>query len=200
MATDLQTSRQVFRTREMSDDLPLFRFGLRQLLAFITLLCLLMAAMAIWSGLTALVLLLATLVVGFHLFSTALGTRLRWHADQMQIQSLATLAAGRAVEPRPPEPEHRSPWHECRSTPLPWRVRWIAVAWFLGTVVGALLLGGTIGHRSSVAGVAVGSFSFGVVAAWFAFVGYSFYGVFRHGVQDAMVSDTHNHHAIDRRP
>jgi hypothetical protein len=197
MSADLQTSRQAVPPSAASqhDDLPLFRFRLRQLLAFVTLLSLLMAAMATWHGLTALVLLLATLVVSFHLFSTALGTQLRWHANRLRGQSPATPALptpADRVQPATSQTLPRSPWHECRSTPLPWRPRWIAAATMLGAIVGALLLSGTIGHRSSLAGIVVGSFSLGVIAGWFAFVGYSFYGVFRHGLRDAMAQDRHD--------
>jgi hypothetical protein len=195
MSTDLRATRD----SPSSDDLPLFRFGMRQLLAFVSLVSLLMAGMATFSGLIALVLLLATLVVSFHLFSTALGTQLRWHANRKQSQSLPTPAAAQPFVPRPALPDQRSPWHKCHSTPLPWRLRWILLAWLLGTLVGAMLLSGTIGHRSSVAGVAVGAFSVGVIAAWFAFIGYSFYGVFRHGLRDAMAKDAREGCPVNQR-
>jgi hypothetical protein len=175
-----------------SDELPLFRFGLRQLLAFVSLVSLLMAAMVMSTGWTALALLLATLVVSFHLFSTALGSQLRWHANRLQNQQSAT--PGMEKLPSLPryessQPPPRSPWHKRRSTPLPWLARWIAAASMLGAAAGALLLSSTIGHRSSLVGIAVGAFSLGVVAGWSAFVGYSFYSVFRHGVGDAMAQD-----------
>jgi hypothetical protein len=192
MPTDLRTSRDASSATPPSDDLPLFRFGLRQFLLFVTLVCLLMAAMATWHGLTALVLLLATLVVVFHVFSTALGTQLRWHANRTRRQGLPPpLARTPSEHSRVTSSQFksRSPWHECRSTPLPWRLRWIVGASLLGCIVGAILLSGTIGHRSSWPGIALGSFSMGVVAGWFAFVGYSFYGVFRHGLRDAMTDD-----------
>jgi hypothetical protein len=58
-----------------------------------------------------------------------------------------------------------------------------------GAIMGALLLSGLLGERSSPAGMIVGSISLAVVAGWFAFVGYSFYGVFRHGLRDALSED-----------
>jgi hypothetical protein len=193
MSTDINTSSDAIRpaSASLNSDLPLFRFRLRQLLAFVTLICLLMAAMVTWNGLTALVLLLATLVVSLHLFSTALGTQLRWHANRTRSQHSATHACETTADRTPASfgPRSRSPWHERRSTPLPWLLRWITGASLIGAILGALLLGGTIGHHSSWAGIAVGSFSLGVVAGWFAFVGYSFYGVFRHGLRDAMAED-----------
>jgi hypothetical protein len=194
MSTDYRASRDSIEPAltPASDDLPLFRFGLRHFLAFITLASLLMAAMATSSGLTAAVLLLATLVVSFHLFSTALGSQLRCHANRTLSRRAAQPAADRiTAHAAPPslQPQPRSPWHERRSTPLPWLLRWITGASLLGAIVGALLLSTMVGHRSSLPGIAVGSFSLGVVAGWFAFVGYSFYGVFRHGVRDAMAED-----------
>jgi hypothetical protein len=191
--TDYRASSDATEPRtSASDDLPLFRFRLRQLLAFVTLLSLLMAAMATSSELTAAVLLLATLVVSLHLFSTALGSQLRCHANRTLSRRAAKPAADTTTAhalPRSLQPQPRSPWHERRSTPLPWLLRWIAAASLLGAIVGALLLSGIVGHRSSLAGIAVGSVSLGVVAGWLAFVGYSFYGVFRHGVRDAMAED-----------
>jgi hypothetical protein len=202
MPTDLETPRDAIGStlRPASDDLPLFRFRLRQLLIFVSLISLLMAAMTTWSGLTALALLLATLVVTFHVFSTALGTQLRWHANRTLRERAAspaidTLAGpARAASSRP---QTRSPWHQRRSTPLPWLLWLVVSAWLVGVIIGALLLGGAMGHRSSLAGMAVGSFSFGVVAGWFAFVGYSFYGVFRHGLREA-TNDIHDQNAANR--
>jgi hypothetical protein len=86
--------------------------------------------------------------------------------------------------------QQRSPWHQRRSTPLPWLPRLIVVASVSGGIVGALLLSGIVGDRSSVAGIVVGSLSLAVVAGWFAFVGYSFVGVFRHGLRDAMTEES----------
>jgi hypothetical protein len=192
MSTDHRASHEstALTRPPASDELPLFRFGLRQLLVFVSMISLLMAAIATTSGLTALVLLLATLVVTFHVFSTALGTQLRWHANRMQGRRASEPALSTPPpEPRTASPQPRSPWHERRSTPLPWLPRLVGMAWLIGAIGGALLLGGTIGQRSSLAGIAVGSFSIGVVVAWFTFVGYSFYGVFRHGLRDAMAED-----------
>jgi hypothetical protein len=177
----------------IGDDLPPFRFGLRQLLAFVTITCLLMTAMVLSGGLIALALVLATLVVVFHVFSTALGTQLRSHADHLRIHNSSQQGADQRAQSAGPRinatPQPRSPWHERRSTPLPWLPRLVAAAALLSGVLGAILLNVTIGHRTSLAGIAVGSSSLAVVGGWFAFVGYSFYGVFRHGLRDAMAED-----------
>lgn len=198
MATVLQTTREVTPppAAPAGADLPLFRFGLRQLLVFFTLTCLLMAAMATVDGSIAVVLVLATMVIVLHVFGTALGTQLRCHANHVRghdgSQHETIGVVNRPVRTQlaasPPSPS-RSPWHERRSTPLPWLPRLVIAAALFGGAVGVVLLSGTIGHRTSPAGIAVGSVSLAIVAGWFAFVGYSFYGVFRHGLRDAMAED-----------
>jgi hypothetical protein len=183
-----------------SPELPLFRFGLRQLLVFVTLLSLLMAAMAVSQGRVALVLLLAALVVTLHVFSTALGTQLRAHANRTQSRD-AFSGLGAGPEPtRIPvagattvDERHRSPWHQRHGTPLPWLVRLIASAAVIGGVLGGVFLQLAVGHRASPAGVAVGAASLAVVGGWFAFLSYSFYGVFRHGLRDALAHEHRNH-------
>src|SRR2546423_5158039 len=67
-------------------DVPLFRFGLRQLFLFVAAICALLAAMASSSGPTALVLLLAVAVVVMHVFATAVGTRLQWRTEQERLR------------------------------------------------------------------------------------------------------------------
>jgi hypothetical protein len=69
---------------------------------------------------------------------------------------------------------------------LPWLPRIIVAGVIIGGILGACVLGATIGHRSTLAGVAVGSVSSGVVGGWIAFLGGSFYGIFRHGLRDAI--------------
>jgi hypothetical protein len=176
-----------------SEDLPLFRFRLRQLLAVVTFLSLLMAALVLLGGPLAMALVMVTLVVALHVLGTALGTQLRSRAKTRQSLepsvSGAIHCAGSPTTRGHEEHRRRSPWHQRRSTPLPWLARLIAVAFVIGGVLGAVFLSVTVGRRTSPAGVAVGAFSIAVVAGWFTFVGYSFYGVFRHGVQDAMAND-----------
>ncbi len=200
MSSDLRPFREFDAHRARADgvDPPLFRFGLRKLLAFVAILSILMAAMATLQGVPSLVLLLASLVVAGHLFSTALGTQLRSHTNRTTgwHPPGAALTDRRAPSVYYPT-EHveklhstpRSPWHERCSTPLPWLARLIAAAFVVGAASGALLLWLTVGHETSQAGIIVGAFSLAVVASWFAFLGYSFYGVFRHGLRDAMLDD-----------
>jgi len=174
----------------------LFRFGLRQLLLFVAGFCLLLAAMAATGGATALLLLLATAVVVFHVLGTALATHLRSHTDRtaescplnrLQINPTPSLA-----EIRRPTNIPCSPWHARASTPLPWLARLVITMSLFGGVLGAVLLTLTMDRHTTPAGVAVGSVSFAIVAGWLTFLGYSFCGVFRHGLKQAMADDRHD--------
>lgn len=199
MATDLQPIRTpaAFERPQHSDDPQLFRFRLRQILLFVTFVSLLLAAIVSSSGLTAAVLLLATLVVVFHVLSTSLATQLRSHTDRSIAQRAAAREHDevladplvRANHANPP----RSPWHGRGSTPLPWLTRLIAAAMAIGGIAGAALLTLVIGRETSAAGIMVGSLSLAVVAGWIAFVGYSFVGVFRHGLKAASADERRDH-------
>jgi hypothetical protein len=194
MSTDLQTCRHAEPppADSVCDDLPLFRFRLRQLLVFVAVLSVLLAAIVSTHGITAAALLLAVMVVMLHLFSTALGTQLRSHANRNLAHDATRYEANGLSEPVSRIsrlPLARSPWHGRGSTPLPWLPMLVVAIGLVGGVCGALLLAGTIGHRTSTAGIAVGSVSIAIVSGWFAFVGGSFYGIVRHGIKDAMAND-----------
>jgi len=175
-------------------DAPLLQFGLRQLLLFVAAFSALLAAVASSSGLIGLVLLLAVSVVVMHVFATALGTRLqlrteqerlRREADQPKVDGFSAnyeqSAKLEAISSAP-----RSPWHGRGCTYLPWLPRLIVGAMVFGGVAGGVLLGGTIGHRTSVEGITVGAASFAVLGGWISFLGGNFYGVFRHGFREAL--------------
>ncbi len=171
----------------------MFQFRLRQLFGFVALVSCLLTAFVLFGGITALVLLLGTLIVVAHLSATALGSRLRAHADSAR--------ACQAIEQNANESRfavmerwarlanvqfgRRSPWHGRGGTALPWVPRFVVAAVTLGGAAGALLLTETIGHRTSMTGVVVGAISFAVLSGWFAFLGSSFYGIVRHGLRDA---------------
>lgn len=177
-----------------SDNLPLFRFGLRQLFFFVAAISTLLAALASSHGVAALVLLLAVAVVVMHVFATALGSRLRSRADRVQVfeaadrlpmDSIATaperMARLAAVRSGP-----RSPWHARGTTVLPWLRRLVLAAIACGGIAGAAYLAETIGYRTSPAGIIVGGCSVAVLCGWFAFLCGSFFGVFRHGFREAL--------------
>jgi hypothetical protein len=174
---------------------PLFRFDLRQLLWFVAILSGLLAAVVSLPGLIAAALLLAALVVSAHILSTAIGTRLRAQTDKAQrlgecIDESGKVAGAHVDSGRRPAmylPLKRSPWHHRGSTALPWLPKLILTGSLAGGVAGAIVLAATIGHRTSAAGIVVGSVSLAIVGGWFAFLCGSFYGIFRHGLHDALV-------------
>jgi hypothetical protein len=185
-------------------DLPLFRFGLRQLLSFVGAVSVLFAALVSAGGLAALVLLLFVLVVVMHVFATTLGGHLRAKsdrehqfeaADSLPIESIASKAERRerlaAVRSGP-----RSPWHNRGTTILPWLRKLVISAIACGAVVGTAYLAVKIGYRTSPAGVVVGGISVAVLFGWFAFLFGSFYGVFRHGFRDAVAGEKVNRPAV----
>jgi hypothetical protein len=177
-----------------NDNVPLFRFGLRQLLLFVAGTSALFAVLGAIQGLPALAVLLAVVVVAAHVFATALGSRLRARADEEQVfesgerlasDSIASMS-DRLARVAQVRSEPRSPWHARGATVLPWLRRLVLSAIALGGVAGAAYLAVTIGYRTSPAGVIVGSLSVAVLCGWFAFLCGSFYGVFRHGFRDAV--------------
>lgn len=176
-------------------DLPLFRFGLRQLMLFVAATCTLLAAIVTSNGLTALMLLMAVAIVVMHVFATALGTKLqsRMEQERLRQQSVqpapsesSTSAFEKAEKLQTIQSAPRSPWHSRGCTYLPWLPRLVVGAVIVGGLGGGLLLSGTIGHRTSPEGIIVGAASFAVLGGWISFLGGNFYGVFRHGFREAV--------------
>jgi hypothetical protein len=167
---------------------------MRQLLWFVAALSGLMAALVSLPGLIAAALLLAVLVVSAHVLSTVIGTRLREQTDEAQqradrsgqSEKAMGLRADSELREATLQTLRRSPWHRRGSTALPWLPRIIFAGGLVGGVAGAIILAATIGHRTSAAGIIVGSASLAVVGGWIAFLSGSFYGIFRHGLRDAL--------------
>jgi hypothetical protein len=186
------------------DDIPLLRFGLRQLLCFVAALSALFAALTFLNGLAALVAVLGVLVLTMHVLATSLGSRLRARADREQVYEAAerlpiasiASASERSERLAAVRSAARSPWHSRGVTVLPWLRRLVVAAVACGGVIGAVYLAITIGYRTSPAGVIVGSLSVAVLFGWFAFLGGSFYGVFRHGFRDAVAEQPLNSPAV----
>src|SRR6476660_1114279 len=178
-----------------NDDLPLFRFGLRQLFVFVGAVSTLLAALASSGGVTGLIVLLAVAIVVMHVFATALGTRLQMRTEQKQLRqesaqpevngsnqsAFEQSAKLLAIRSAP-----RSPWHGRGGTYLPWLPRLVVGTMVVGGIAGGLLLGGTIAHHTSLEGVIVGAASFAVLGGWISFLAGNFYGVFRHGFREAL--------------
>jgi hypothetical protein len=184
--------------------LPVLRFGLRQLFWGVGAVSLLLAVLiAIPDGPAQFVLVLAILVIAAHVCGTAIGSRLRRHADEVREweakfrTSAADLPSHNAAEHScdlaavqlPP----KSPWYQRGSTALGWLpkliVAGVAVGGFGG---GALFAIDSSGRHISHAGVLMGAISFAVLGGWLAFLGGSFYAVFRHGLRDAIAHQCHD--------
>ena len=183
------------RPARRAPELPLFRFGLRQLFWFVTAVSVLLAAaVAVSPGVAPVLLWIAALIVAAHVTGTALGSRLRAHADQVRhwegmhpsSRSNAPDAAERSCDLAAATLPPPSPWHLHKSTALGWVPTLVAAGAVVGGCGGAALLALTVGHRTSAAGIAVGALSLAVIGGWLAFVGSSFVAIFRHGVRDAM--------------
>ena len=108
---------------------------------------------------------------------------------------LSLFPALQGAAPAAPTPEYtiqairsapRSPWHGRGGTYLPWLPRLVVGTMVVGGLAGGLLLGGTIGHRTSLEGIIVGAASFAVLGGWISFLAGNFYGVFRHGFREAL--------------
>jgi hypothetical protein len=177
------------------DDLPLFRFGLRQLFLFVAAFSVLLAALATSHGLTVVIILLSSAVVVMHVFATALGTKLQARTEQERFRQRAVqpkiIETNEAVSEQSAKLQAirsapRSPWHGRGCTYLPWLPRLVVGAMLAGGLGGGILLGGTIGHRTSIEGIIVGAASFAVLGGWISFLGGNFYGVFRHGFREAV--------------
>ena len=186
-----------------NDDLPLFRFTLRQLFLFVAGTCTLLAVLTSSRGVTGLIVLMAVAVVFMHVFATALGTRLQLRTEQERLrQQAAQPARGHsgdwatlnATSIQTIRSAPRSPWHGRGCTYLPWLPRLVIGSILVGGLGGGILLSGTIGHRTSPEGIVVGAASFAVLGGWISFLGGNFYGVFRHGFRDALAEQQKDRH------
>jgi hypothetical protein len=188
------------RTAELPDDagLPHFCFGLRQLLGFVAALCGLLATMVIAGGLTALAVFIASAIVAAHVFGTALGGRLRAHADRQQA---AENAAGRhdwkfqnsrdgrheaRLAAQSAKAVNRSSWYGSDRAAFSNLRRQVFAGIAVGGAGGAVLLSLMIGRHTSAAGLAVGAVSLAVLGGWLAFLASSFVAIFRCGWQEAV--------------
>ena len=164
--------------------LPELRFSLRHLFWFVTVVCVVMSALAASAetGFAAAAILLAVLVVALHVAGTAIGMRLRDHADRRQAWEASRAGDG---VPQPLPVVRRSPLYQ-RGIEMPWLRVWIVSGAVIGGAIGAGILAAAIGHRTTMAGLAVGAISAAILGGWFAFVAGSFWAILRHGWRDAV--------------
>lgn len=182
--------------------LPVVRYGLRQLFCIVAALCLILAALAASpNGPAPLLMITAVLIVLAHVAGTAIGSRLRqhandvraWEAEHRNASCSATDATERSgsldVAVLPPV----SPWYRRGGTALGWLPKMVAVGAILGGCSGiAVFASDTLSHRVPLAGILVGAVSFAILGAWLAFIGGSFYAIFRHGLREAMAHERHD--------
>ncbi len=175
--------------------LPVLRFSLKHLFLCFTGLCILMAALAVspQAGVSPLALLMAVLVVALHVGGTAIGTRMRAHANERRAWEAARGQAEdlddfpRRITPSQVvgEPRPRSPLSG-HSRPLRRLPLCLVAGAVVGGSLGMAILTVTIGDRTTAAGVAVGAVSTAVVGAWLAFVAANSWAIFRQGWRDAV--------------
>jgi hypothetical protein len=176
--------------------LPALRFSLRYLLWIVTAVCVVLAALVSISqnGLLAMALLLAVMAVLLHVSGTAIGSRLREHADERRAWEVSR--GGRTdFEIAPPvsaarlidlELRARSPLHGHGRAHHRLRACLVAGA-IVGGCLGVVGLTIAMGDRTSPAGIAVGAVSTAVIGAWLAFVAANSWAIFRQGWRDAVM-------------
>ena len=147
--------------------LPVLRFGLKQFFWWVTGACLLMAGMAISArsgSMSPLVLLMAVLAVGLHIGGTAIGMRLKAHANERRAWEAGQIP-GEAIDDGPPpmalvpltrKPQLRSPLHG-HDRPLQRLRQWVVAGAVLGGALGVAALSLTIGDRTTRGGDCGGS-------------------------------------------
>ncbi len=170
-------------------ELPLFRFRLKHLLALVAIVSALLAELVAAPGVAGLALLVVTLVVMLHVTATALGTQLQAAGTQTNEETRARLRAivrQGSSHQLAQVPVSRSSWHGFDSSPLARLPLHVLVGVSIGGVGGLTLLAWSIGYRTSIVGLTVGAVSLAVLGGWIAFLGSSFYAIFRHGWREAV--------------
>jgi hypothetical protein len=169
---------------------PLFRFRLRHLLFFVAAVSFLLAGLVTFQGIPAIAFLLAALVVAFHVFGNALGSKLRSQADRSGLSDQVLRSSRSSASGNPPSLATGKvmppPWYGQGGNAVPWIPRLIATAVFFGGCLGAIFLTITVGDHTSAAGLAVGAVSLAAISGWFAFLGGHFYATVRRGLREAL--------------
>ena len=174
-------------------DLPLFRFGLRQLLLFVAVVSLVLAVIVSSQAITGLAMLLAALVVLLHLFSTALGTQLRCHANRTLTGNVMSHDVDhRETVCRPVLRSNNSTTIATLTLACPGQhaIAVDAQARRGDGYIGWCGRRDTVGSDNRISHVP-GRDPGGIGLhrgrdGWFAFLAGSFYGIFRHGFRDAV--------------
>ena len=168
-------------------ELPILRFSLKHLFWAVTGIAALLTVLVMApAGMSSLALILAVMVVVLHVSGTAIGTRMSRHANERRAWEAARTEGEFAPNARVlAGSPSRSPLHG-HDRPLRHLRLCIAAGAVFGGILGAAVLGATIGQRVTLAGVAVGAMSMAVLGAWMAFVGASSWAILRRGWRDAV--------------
>jgi len=196
--TELGAEQNKADAAQTEPQLPVFRFRLKHMFWCVTGVCLLLATLVIASrtgSMTPLAILLAVGVVILHISGTAIGLRMKQHADRCRAweeaarfeaerDALPQFSAGAeamtSLRERP-----RSPLH-VHDRPLRRLRLCVAAGAVVGGCMGVTALSLLIGDRTTFAGLVVGAVSTAVVGAWFAFVVANSWTIFRQGWRDAV--------------
>jgi vacuolar-type H+-ATPase subunit I/STV1 len=183
----------------------LLRFRLRHMLWFVAAASALLTVLVSLHGIAALAVMLAVLVISFHLLSTALGSQLRLHANRGRNCEIAGFEAAARGYDRRNDPSAsfdresaQSPWYARNGTALAGLPSLIAAAVLVGGVSGAIFLTAAIGHRTSFAGLVVGALSLAALSGLFAFLAGSLFGVVRGGFSEAAAEQERAPRGSDR--
>jgi hypothetical protein len=172
----------------------LFRFGLRNLLLSMGALSVLFGAMSAVGGMLALALLLLTIVVAAHVLSTFVGTRLR---DGSTAASAWEAASGRrplepylAIDSRRPATDAGEKGRVRHLQGHGLFVRWMLIAvaacGLVGAAACAVVMAALLWPKIGVPGIVAGAIAGGILAAWAAFLGLSFYIILRRAWREAV--------------
>jgi hypothetical protein len=169
----------------------LFRFGLRQMFAFVSGAAALVALMAMLGGGWGATVGFATALVAAHVLATSVGTRLRNTSREVQRWNAGRPGAP-PDGPPPVAPLAVADRAALAASPLalsesaPWRS--------ILAAAGGLAVGGTLGAagipvmagpQATLAGIAVGAASCGVIGAWLALLTANFWTIARRAWRDA---------------
>lgn len=174
----------------------LLRFTLRHLLILVALISFAFALLVQVHGQAALVMIMAILVVVFHLLGTAVGSHLKSQANRPHdpnfdltdsvSNSSPITANGIGTQRSVAEvPAIFCPWYSQNCGKIAWMPRLIVAAMLVGGIAGAVALTMSVGNRSSLPGLLVGTLSAAALSGWFTFVAASFVIIVRGGWRDA---------------
>jgi hypothetical protein len=170
----------------------LARFGLRHLFFFFSVATVLCAVLAKVGGVWPIVIGSLVALVAAHVLGTFLGTRLRDTSEEVQRWKGRPGSPDRDEPVALPQPVRISEIRLPEVTPLAsferihrWCAWCIAAGAALGIGLGAVGIYAAVGDQVTWLGLALGAVSAGVIGAWTALLGTSFWTISRHALRQA---------------